>query len=84
MAHAREKVSMSMGGKKIDATAGRKEMSKIIEGFRKEGEKRRSQVLAHPNTGSVTILIVRQEKRKSVQQVKEPSEGRLISFSNGL
>ena len=42
LAHAREKVSMSMGGKNIDATAGRKEMLKIVEGFRKEGEKRKS------------------------------------------
>ncbi len=42
MAHAREKVSMSMGGKDVDAAHGRKEMLKIIEGYRKEGEKRRS------------------------------------------
>lgn len=42
MAHAKEKVSMSMGGKSVDAVQGRKEMLRIIEGFRKEGEKRRS------------------------------------------
>lgn len=42
MAHAKEKVSMSMGGKSVDATQGRKEMLRIIEGFRKEGERRRS------------------------------------------
>lgn len=42
LAHAKEKVSMSMGGKNIDAAAGRKEMLKIVEEFRKEGEKRRS------------------------------------------
>lgn len=42
LAHAKEKVSMSMGGKNVDAAAGRKEMLKIVEGFRKEGEKRRS------------------------------------------
>jgi len=40
--NAREKVSMSMGGKMVDATGGRKEMLKIIETFRKEGERRRS------------------------------------------
>lgn len=40
--NAREKVSMSMGGKFIDANGGRKEMLKIIETFRKEGERRRS------------------------------------------
>ena len=42
MAHAKEKVSMSMGGKSVDAVQGRKEMLRIIEGFRKEGERRRS------------------------------------------
>ena len=42
LAHSREKVSMSMKGKNIDAAAGRKEMLKIIEMYRKEGEKRRS------------------------------------------
>ncbi|KAF7906810.1 hypothetical protein EAF00_001088 [Botryotinia globosa] len=42
-ANAKEKVSMSMGGKLIDASGARKEMLKIIEGYRKEGERRRSQ-----------------------------------------
>ncbi|TVY22525.1 NEDD8-specific protease, partial [Lachnellula hyalina] len=44
-ANAREKVSMSMGGKVVDASGGRKEMLRTIEGFRKEGERRRSYVL---------------------------------------
>ncbi|CAG7947975.1 unnamed protein product [Penicillium nalgiovense] len=44
MASAHEKVSMSLGGRKVDAHASRKEMAKIIEGFRKEGERRRSYV----------------------------------------
>jgi sentrin-specific protease 8 len=43
-ANAREKVSMSMGGKLVDAFGGRKEMLKTIERFRKEGERRRSWV----------------------------------------
>jgi sentrin-specific protease 8 len=43
-ANAKEKVSMSMGGKLVDAAGGRKEMLKIIETFRKEGERRRSWV----------------------------------------
>ncbi|KAH8815485.1 hypothetical protein F5884DRAFT_667842 [Xylogone sp. PMI_703] len=47
-ANAREKVSMSMAGKFIDAAGGRKEMLSIIEGFRKEGERRRS----HDNSRS--------------------------------
>ncbi|KAL8851823.1 MAG: hypothetical protein Q9221_003249 [Calogaya cf. arnoldii] len=37
-----QKVSMSMGGKHIDAAQGRKTMLEIIEAFRKEGERRRS------------------------------------------
>ena len=39
---ADEKVSMSLGGKIVDAKEGRKEMMRVIEEFRKEGEKRRS------------------------------------------
>jgi sentrin-specific protease 8 len=41
-AHAQDKISMSMGGKEVDAHGGRKEMLKIIESRRKEGERRRS------------------------------------------
>lgn len=41
-ANAREKVSMSMTNKMIDAGGARKEMIKIIESLRKEGERRRS------------------------------------------
>ena len=35
-------VSMSMGGKLVDASQGRKEILRIIELFRKEGQRRRS------------------------------------------
>ncbi|KAL9634148.1 MAG: hypothetical protein Q9164_004265 [Protoblastenia rupestris] len=42
MAQAKDKISMSMAGKTVDAVQGRKEMLRIIEGFRKEGERRRS------------------------------------------
>ena len=41
-ANAKEKVSMSMKDKLVDAAGGRKEMMRMIEGFRREGEKRRS------------------------------------------
>ena len=41
-AHAQERVTMSMRGKEVDATGGRKEMLRIIEARRKEGERRRS------------------------------------------
>lgn len=41
-ANAREKVSMSMSNKMIDAKGGRKEMLSIIESLRKEAVRRRS------------------------------------------
>lgn len=41
-AHAQDKISMSMRGKEVDAYGGRKEMLRIIEARRKEGERRRS------------------------------------------
>lgn len=41
-ANAREKVSMSMSNKMIDASGARKEMTNIIQSLRKEGERRRS------------------------------------------
>ncbi|KAL8990974.1 MAG: hypothetical protein Q9177_000494 [Variospora cf. flavescens] len=42
LAHSKQKINMSMGGKNLDAMQGRKEMLRIIEEFRKEGERRRS------------------------------------------
>ncbi|KAJ5752544.1 hypothetical protein N7520_009461 [Penicillium odoratum] len=51
MASAQEKISMSLGGRKVDASAGRKEMAKIIEGFRKEGERRRSNSVSRSPMG---------------------------------
>ncbi|KIV95075.1 hypothetical protein PV10_02774 [Exophiala mesophila] len=36
------KVSMSLGGRMVDAAAGRKEMLRLIDEFRREGERRRS------------------------------------------
>jgi len=41
-ANALEKVNMSMANKMIDAHGGRKEMLKIIDSLRREGERRRS------------------------------------------
>ena len=41
-AHAQDKISMSMRGKEVDASGGRKEMLRIIEQRRREGERRRS------------------------------------------
>ena len=42
MVEAKQQVSMSMAGKTVDAVQGRKEMLRIIEGFRKQGEASRS------------------------------------------
>ncbi len=42
LTHAKEKMGMSMRGKNVDAAARRKKMLKIVESFRKKGEKRRS------------------------------------------
>ncbi|RCI10173.1 hypothetical protein L249_8620 [Ophiocordyceps polyrhachis-furcata BCC 54312] len=50
-ASAREKVSMSMAGKMVDSHGGRKEMMRIVESLRKEGERRRS---SSPSSSSKT------------------------------
>ncbi|KKZ65828.1 hypothetical protein EMCG_01213 [[Emmonsia] crescens] len=44
MANSSEKISMSLGGMKVNANSGRKEIVRIIERFRKKGERRRSYV----------------------------------------
>lgn len=51
-AHAQDKVSMSMRGKEVDAAGGRKEMLRIIEARRKEGERRRSRSHSPYTNGS--------------------------------
>ncbi|KAL2860667.1 putative Rho guanyl nucleotide exchange factor [Aspergillus lucknowensis] len=50
-ANSNEKISMSLGGWKVDARSGRKEIAKIIEGFRKEGERRRSVSVSPSGSG---------------------------------
>jgi len=47
-AKSHEKVSMSLAGRRVDAAAGRKEIMRIIDNFRKEGVKRRSNSLGPP------------------------------------
>ena len=42
MANSKERISMSMGNRDVNASLGRKEMVKIIDSFKKEGERRRS------------------------------------------
>ena len=41
-ADAQGKVNMSLAGKEVDASGGRREMVRIIEKFRREGERRRA------------------------------------------
>jgi sentrin-specific protease 8 len=48
---ADQKVSMSLGGRRLDAREGRKEMLRIIEGMRREGERRRSRSASPYPTG---------------------------------
>lgn len=48
LAHNKQMINMSMGGKSLDASRGRKEMLSVIEGFRREGERRRSYVSNMP------------------------------------
>ena len=40
-AESQEKIGMSMGGKNVDASKGRREMLNVIYDLRKEGERRR-------------------------------------------
>lgn len=69
LANASEKVSMSLGGRKVDARSGRKEIAKIIEGFRKEGERRRSYVI--PLTGGMNMA---NENRSSLSPLGKKSQ----------
>lgn len=76
-ASAHEKVSMSLGGRKVDAHASRKEMARIIEGFRKEGERRRSYVPDHLRTYHISrkwkLMYELQNERKSHgQEIEKP------------
>jgi len=55
MVRTDKKVSMSMGGQRIDAREGRKQMLRIIDEFRREGERRRSYV--YSNNGQICLLL---------------------------
>ncbi|KAK5164111.1 uncharacterized protein LTR77_010202 [Saxophila tyrrhenica] len=52
-AQAHDKISMSMRGKEVDAHGGRKQMLKVIDARRKEGERRRSRSHS-PHPGSMS------------------------------
>ncbi|KAL8966367.1 MAG: hypothetical protein Q9183_003402 [Haloplaca sp. 2 TL-2023] len=42
LADGKERINMSMGGKCVNAQSGRKEMLRVIDMFKKEGERRQS------------------------------------------
>lgn len=69
-----DKVSMSFKGKGIDARTGRKEMMKTIDGFRKEGEKRRGRSVS-PWGGRSTDKS-RSPPRIGAEQEEEQERGR--------
>ncbi|KAG9580171.1 cysteine proteinase, partial [Aureobasidium melanogenum] len=66
-AHAQDKVSMSMKGKHVDAAGGRKEMLRVIEMFRKEGERRRSG--SHHRGGEHSPFSLSSPKSKSPPRI---------------
>lgn len=65
----RDKVSMSLRGRGVDPKQGRKEMMRAIEGFRKEGERRRSRS-GSPWSGS----RARGEKSRSPPRIGDEQE----------
>jgi sentrin-specific protease 8 len=73
MVRTDSKVSMSLGGRAVDAAAGRKEMLKIIDEFRREGERRRS-VSNSPHPG---------RKSRSPPRIDSPGANRSKSPRHG-
>ncbi|KAK1241258.1 hypothetical protein MKX08_001232 [Trichoderma sp. CBMAI-0020] len=74
-ANAREKVSMSMAGKMVDSNGGRKEMLRIIENLRKEGERRRSKAARFGSWEDFEKLMYQSEKECD-EETKEQSAKR--------
>ncbi|KIW72633.1 hypothetical protein, variant 1 [Phialophora macrospora] len=73
MVRTDSKVSMSLGGRTVDAAAGRKEMLKIIDEFRREGERRRS-ISNSPHPG---------RKSRSPPRIDSPGANRSKSPRHG-
>ncbi|OCT46499.1 ulp1 protease family protein [Cladophialophora carrionii] len=73
MVRTDNKVSMSLGGRTVDAAAGRKEMLKIIDEFRREGERRRS-ISNSPHPG---------RKSRSPPRIDSPGANRSKSPRHG-
>jgi sentrin-specific protease 8 len=89
-ANAREKVSMSMGGKLVDASGGRKEILRTIEGFRREGERRRSYVAPHhillcPRFPyEYKVIRIRALRKPSTTPKTSSSDSKTVSTSPGM
>ena len=54
-ADAGEKIGMSMGGRSVDASGGRKEILRVIDGFRREGERRQGYVFFKEPDGPTSL-----------------------------
>ncbi|ODH12802.1 hypothetical protein ACO22_07901 [Paracoccidioides brasiliensis] len=74
VATSSEKISMSLGGMKLNASNGRREIVRIIERFRKKGERRRSSFTNTTTTGitsyNVTADIPREKRPRSPPRVE--------------
>lgn len=77
VADSQQKINMSMAGKSVNATAGRKEILRIIEGFRKEGEKRRS--WAKPSLFPRYLFSISSERVELVRSKKLTTSRRSTS-----
>ncbi|OAL28379.1 hypothetical protein AYO20_09496 [Fonsecaea nubica] len=66
------KVSMSLGDRRVDASAGRKEMLCIIEEFRREGERRRSVISAFTITPGANMGKLMANNSLQHQQLPSP------------
>ena len=77
-ADAHQQVSMSLARTDINASEGRKRMLQLIEGFRREGEKRRSYVffcyLGDVQLDADLILCREQTEREPISQSVEKQE----------
>lgn len=72
LADSKQKINMSMGGKNLDAMHGRREMLRIIEEYRKEGERRRSYGSLLFRAPESTLTLDRRSASPSKGSLKSP------------
>ena len=70
LADGKERINMSMGGKCVNAQYGRKEMLRVIDAFKKEGERRQSYV--KPNHDLATLICRRRSSSPYQSKSKSP------------